>query len=119
MVRGEQDGFQLRVAIADVSHYVPVGSALDEEASIRGNSVYFPERVVPMFPEVLSNGLCSLKPEVDRLAMVCDMQIGRSGQLQDYSFYEAVIHSHARLTYTDVGAVIEQGWSPQVPARAW
>ena len=111
------DGFRLRVAIADVSHYVPVGSALDEEASIRGNSVYFPERVVPMFPEVLSNGLCSLKPEVDRLAMVCDMQIDRSGQLQGYTFYEAVIHSHARLTYTDVGAVIENGWSPHVPAE--
>ena len=110
-------GFQLRVAIADVSHYVPVGSALDEEASIRGNSVYFPERVVPMFPEVLSNGLCSLKPQVDRLAMVCDMQIDHSGQLQDYTFYEAVIHSHARLTYTDVGAVIEEGWSRQVPAE--
>ena len=110
-------GFQLRVAIADVSHYVPVGSALDEEASIRGNSVYFPERVVPMFPEVLSNGLCSLKPQVDRLAMVCDMQIDHSGQLQDYTFYEAVIHSHARLTYTDVGAVIEEGWSRHVPAE--
>ena len=111
------DGFQLRVAIADVSHYVPVGSALDEEASIRGNSVYFPERVVPMFPEVLSNGLCSLKPQVDRLAMVCDMHIDRDGQLQDYTFYEAVIHSHARLTYTDVGAVIQDGWSPHVPAE--
>ena len=102
-------GFTLRVAIADVSHYVPVGSALDEEASIRGNSVYFPERVVPMFPEVLSNGLCSLKPQVDRLAMVCDMHIDRNGQLRDYTFYEAVIHSHARLTYTDVGAVIQDG----------
>ena len=110
-------GFQLRVAIADVSHYVPVGSALDEEASHRGNSVYFPERVVPMFPEVLSNGLCSLKPEVDRLAMVCDMQIDHSGQLQDYAFYEAVIHSHARLTYTDVGTVIEEGRSRHVPAE--
>ena len=111
------DCFQLRVAIADVSHYVPVGSALDEEAGVRGNSVYFPERVVPMFPEVLSNGLCSLKPQVDRLAMVCDMHIDHSGQLQDYTFYEAVIHSHARLTYTDVGAVIEDGWSPHVPAE--
>ena len=110
-------GSQLRVAIADVSHYVPVGSALDEEASIRGNSVYFPERVVPMFPEVLSNGLCSLKPQVDRLAMVCEMQIDHSGQLQDYIFYEAVIHSHARLTYTDVGEVIEEGWSARVPAE--
>ncbi|MED5314863.1 MAG: ribonuclease R [Pseudomonadota bacterium] len=110
-------GSQLRVAIADVSHYVPVGSALDEEASIRGNSVYFPERVVPMFPEVLSNGLCSLKPQVDRLAMVCEMQIDHSGHLQDYIFYEAVIHSHARLTYTDVGEVIEEGWSARVPAE--
>ncbi|MDC3015829.1 ribonuclease R [Luminiphilus sp.] len=113
----QANGFQLRVAIADVSHYVPVGSALDEEASQRGNSVYFPDRVVPMFPEVLSNGLCSLKPEVDRLAMVCDMQIDHSGQLQDYAFYEAVIHSHARLTYTDVGTVIEEGWSRHVPAE--
>ena len=110
------DGFRLCVAIADVSHYVAVGSALDEEASLRGNSVYFPERVVPMFPEVLSNGLCSLKPDVDRLAMVCEMQIDSGGQLVDYSFFEAVIHSHARLTYTDVGAVIEQGWSERVPA---
>ena len=107
-------GFQLRVAIADVSHYVPVGSALDEEASHRGNSVYFPERVVPMFPEVLSNGLCSLKPRVDRLAMVCDMQIGPEGELTHYVFYEAVIHSHARLTYTDVGAVLANGESPNV-----
>ncbi len=109
-------GFQLRVAIADVSHYVPVGSALDEEASHRGNSVYFPERVVPMFPEVLSNGLCSLKPQVDRLAMVCDMQIGPEGELAHYVFYEAVIHSHARLTYTDVGAVLADGESPHVAA---
>ena len=110
-------GFQLRVAIADVAHYVPVGSALNEEASIRGNSVYFPERVVPMFPEVLSNGLCSLKPRVDRLAMVCEMEIDQHGQLQDYRFYEAIIHSHARLTYTDVGDVIESGDSPNVPAE--
>ena len=112
-----EGGFQLRVAIADVSHYVPVGSALDEEASYRGNSVYFPERVVPMFPEVLSNGLCSLKPRVDRLAMVCDMQIGPEGELAHYVFYEAVIHSHARLTYTDVGAVLTDGESPNVAAE--
>ena len=114
-----EGGFQLRVAIADVSHYVPVGSALDEEASHRGNSVYFPERVVPMFPEVLSNGLCSLKPRVDRLAMVCDMQIGPEGELVDYVFYEAVIHSHARLTYTDVGAVLADGESPNVAAERY
>jgi ribonuclease R len=115
----QEGGFQLRVAIADVSHYVPVGSALDEEASHRGNSVYFPERVVPMFPEVLSNGLCSLKPRVDRLAMVCDMQIGPEGQLTHYVFYEAVIHSHARLTYTDVGAVLTDGESPNVAAERY
>ena len=115
----QEGGFQLRVAIADVSHYVPVGSALDEEASHRGNSVYFPERVVPMFPEVLSNGLCSLKPRVDRLAMVCDMQIGPEGELAHYVFYEAVIHSHARLTYTDVGAVLTDGESPNVAAERY
>ena len=109
-----RDGFHLMVAIADVSHYVPVGSALDDEAALRGNSVYFPERVVPMFPEALSNGLCSLKPEVDRLAMVCDMQISRHGELQDYHFFEAVIHSHARLTYTEVAEVIAEGWSRHV-----
>ena len=106
----EGSGFRLWVAIADVSHYVQIGSALDEEAFNRGNSVYFPERVVPMFPEVLSNGLCSLKPNVDRLAMVCEMVIDAQGQVTDSSFYEAVIHSHARLTYTQDGAVLENGW---------
>ncbi len=103
-------GFRLMVAIADVSHYVSVGSALDIEASSRGNSVYFPERVVPMFPEVLSNGLCSLNPGVDRLALVCDMQINFSGMLEDYTFFEAVINSHGRLTYTEVAAEIEQDY---------
>ena len=72
-------GWRLWVAIADVSHYVRPGSALDEEAAKRGNSVYFPERVVPMLPEALSNGLCSLKPAVDRLAMVCEMELSRAG----------------------------------------
>jgi ribonuclease R len=110
----EGSGFRLWVAIADVSHYVQIGSALDEEAFNRGNSVYFPERVVPMFPEVLSNGLCSLKPEVDRLAMVCEMVIDAQGQVTDSSFYEAVIHSHARLTYTQVGEVLENGWHEDV-----
>ncbi len=105
----EGAGFRLWVAIADVSHYVGLGSALDEEAANRGNSVYFPERVVPMFPEVLSNGLCSLKPHVDRLAMVCEMQISDEGELLAYEFYESVIHSHARLTYTQVGQVLEAG----------
>ncbi|MGD2008676.1 MAG: ribonuclease R, partial [Cellvibrionales bacterium] len=103
------EGFRLWVAIADVSHYVAPGSALDDEAAERGNSVYFPERVVPMFPEVLSNGLCSLKPEVDRLAMVCELSIDAAGEVGSSQFYEAVIHSHARLTYTEVGQVLAQG----------
>ena len=101
-------GWKLYVAIADVSHYVKVGSALDAEAVERGNSVYFPERVVPMLPEELSNGLCSLNPHVDRLAMVCEMNMSKSGELLDYQFYEAVIHSHARLTYNKVSYMLEQ-----------
>ncbi len=101
-------GWKLYVAIADVSSYVKVGSALDEEAQKRGNSVYFPERVVPMLPEELSNGLCSLNPHVDRLAMVCEMSMSKSGELVDYQFYEAVIHSHARLTYNKVSYMLEQ-----------
>ena len=101
-------GWKLYVAIADVSHYVKVGSALDEEATKRGNSVYFPERVIPMLPEELSNGLCSLNPHVDRLAMVCEMTMSKAGKLVDYQFYEAVIHSHARLTYNKVSYMLEQ-----------
>lgn len=101
-------GWRLFVAIADVSHYVKVGSALDEEAVKRGNSVYFPERVIPMLPEELSNGLCSLNPLVDRLAMVCEMTVSKAGKLVDYQFYEAVIHSHARLTYTKVSQLLEK-----------
>ncbi|WP_312171808.1 ribonuclease R [Stutzerimonas kunmingensis] len=101
-------GFRLYVAIADVSHYVKVDSALDKEAVVRGNSVYFPERVVPMLPEQLSNGLCSLNPQVDRLAMVCEITLSKSGKMTDYQFYEAVIHSHARLTYNKVSAMLEQ-----------
>lgn len=107
-------GWRLWVAIADVSHYVRPGSALDREASERGNSVYFPERVVPMLPEALSNGLCSLMPKVDRLSLVCEMTVSRVGNLTDFHFYEAVIHSHARLTYTQVGEVLETGLCPQV-----
>ena len=106
-------GYRLYVAIADVSHYVKVGSALDEEALQRGNSVYFPDRVIPMLPEVLSNGLCSLNPQVDRLAMVCELQLNRSGKVQSYQFYEAVIHSHARLTYTQVSTLLEHGRSSE------
>ncbi|MCJ8170240.1 ribonuclease R [Atopomonas sediminilitoris] len=101
-------GWRLFVAIADVSHYVPVGSALDAEGKNRGNSVYFPERVIPMLPEALSNGLCSLNPLVDRLAMVAEMTISATGKLTGYTFYEAVIHSHARLTYTKVSQVLEK-----------
>jgi ribonuclease R len=109
--------WRLWVAIADVSHYVRPGSALDQEAANRGNSVYFPERVVPMLPEALSNGLCSLKPKVDRLAMVCEMELSRAGSLTGYRFYEAVIHSAARLTYTQVGEVLERGSHPEVDKR--
>ncbi|GAB3273398.1 ribonuclease R [Parahaliea aestuarii] len=110
-------GWRLWVAIADVSHYVRPGMALDEEAALRGNSVYFPERVVPMLPEALSNGLCSLKPKVDRLAMVCEMELGRSGKLKRFRFYEAVIHSHARLTYTQVGELLEEGWHRDIDGQ--
>ncbi len=95
-------GWCLWVAIADVSHYVKPGSALDREAQLRGTSVYFPDRVVPMLPEVLSNELCSLKPGVDRLAMVCELQLGRKGKVTSASFHEAVIRSAARLTYTEM-----------------
>jgi ribonuclease R len=101
-------GWKLYVAIADVSHYVKIDSALDAEAQVRGNSVYFPERVIPMLPEELSNGLCSLNPHVDRLAMVCEISISKTGKMTDYQFYEAVIHSHARLTYNKVSAMLEQ-----------
>lgn len=103
------NGWRLVVAIADVSHYVTAGTALDVEAHLRGNSVYFPGRVIPMLPEELSNGLCSLNPDVDRLCMVCDMQISARGKLNDYSFYPAVMRSHARLTYTKVAAMLVDG----------
>ncbi len=95
-------GWTLWVAIADVSSYVKIGTALDQEAQNRGTSVYFPEQVVPMLPKVLSNGLCSLNPDVDRLCMVCEVNIDAQGALEDYSFYEAVMRSHARLTYNKV-----------------
>lgn len=102
-VRG---GWNLYVAIADVSHYVRVNSPLDKEAINRGNSVYFPNRVVPMLPEKLSNGLCSLKPRVDRLCLVSEMQVSADGKLTRHSFYPAVMHSKARLTYTAVAAML-------------
>ncbi|MFT3931930.1 MAG: ribonuclease R [Spongiibacteraceae bacterium] len=101
-------GWKLWVAIADVSHYVKVSSALDREAQVRGNSVYFPDRVVPMLPEALSNGLCSLKPLVDRLCMVCEMTISADGKLTGYRFCEAVMHSKARLTYNIVWAMLDE-----------
>ncbi|MBI3432689.1 MAG: ribonuclease R [Hydrogenophilales bacterium] len=97
-----RSGFRLVVAIADVSHYVQPRDALDTEGYNRGNSVYFPRRVIPMLPEALSNGLCSLNPEVDRLSMVCDMRITTAGSIKEYRFYPAVIYSHARLTYNQV-----------------
>ena len=100
-------GFRLVVAIADVSHYVQVGDALDKEARERGNSVYFPRRVIPMLPEAISNGLCSINPDVERLAMACDMQIDAHGNIKKYKFFPAVMLSHARFTYTEVAAILE------------
>jgi len=101
------NGFRLYVAIADVSHYVKAKGALDVEALKRGNSVYFPRRVIPMLPEALSNELCSINPGVDRLCMVCEMELDAHGEFQSYRFYSAVMHSHARLTYTKVAAMLE------------
>ena len=100
-------GWKLVVAIADVSHYVTEGSDLDNDAIERGNSVYFPRRVVPMLPEALSNGLCSINPDVERLCMTCEMNIDSEGNLLDYKFYPAVMFSHARLTYTKVSQILE------------
>ncbi|MGE5825104.1 MAG: ribonuclease R [Bacteroidota bacterium] len=113
-VYAERDGrgFRLWVAIADVSHYVRHGDALDLEARERGTSVYFPRRVIPMLPEKLSNGLCSLIPEVDRLAMVCEMALTPRGAVAQFEFYPAVIRSHARLTYTGVWAMLSEGGAP-------
>jgi ribonuclease R len=91
-----------------VSHYVRLGSSLDKEALNRGNSVYFPGRVIPMLPEVLSNELCSLKPEVNRLTLVCVMTISQTGKITRFRFAEAVIRSHARLTYNEVYAMVKQ-----------
>ena len=101
-------GWKLWVAIADVSYYVRPKSALDTEAYNRGNSVYFPNRVVPMLPEKLSNGLCSLNPQVDRLCMVCEITLSAKGKMTDYQFYEAVMNSHARLTYNKVAKILEK-----------
>ncbi len=100
------NGWRLWVAIADVAHYVEIGSALDEEAIRRGTSVYFPDRVVPMLPEVLSNGLCSLKPKVDRLCLVCEMRIGADGKVSRSKFVEGVMCSSERLTYSQVNKLL-------------
>ncbi|MFN4104431.1 MAG: RNB domain-containing ribonuclease, partial [Tepidimonas sp.] len=104
---GRGKGWRLLVAIADVSHYVRNGSPLDIDAYDRATSVYFPRRVIPMLPEKLSNGLCSLNPGVDRLCMVCDMLIDAKGLVQAYQFYPAVMHSHQRFTYTEVAAILQ------------
>lgn len=109
-------GFRLYVAIADVAHYVKTGTALNQEAVDRGTSVYFPGEVVPMLPEVLSNGLCSLNPDVDRLCMVCCMDISQNGVIKKHDFFEGIIHSHARLIYDDVAAVIFENKEEGAPA---
>jgi len=101
-----ENGWRLWVAIADVSHYVETETALDIEARNRATSVYFPERVIPMLPEALSNGLCSLNPEVNRLCMVCEMFISHSGELKSHKFYDAVMCSSARLTYDEVQKIL-------------
>jgi len=101
-VKKTKKGFKLWVAIADVSYYIVKNSFLDKEAYLKGTSVYFPNMVIPMFPEKLSNGICSLNPLVERLAMVVEMEFNTSGELLDRKFYPAVIKSHARLTYTEV-----------------
>jgi ribonuclease R len=104
--KGDESGWRLIVAIADVSHYVKPGEALDVDAYERATSVYFPRRVIPMLPERISNGLCSLNPDEDRLALVCDMLITPAGDVQAYQFYAAVIRSQARLTYDEVAAIL-------------
>ncbi|MBF6616136.1 ribonuclease R [Pollutimonas thiosulfatoxidans] len=112
----KRPGWRLLVAIADVTHYVKPGDAIDENAVERGTSVYFPRRVIPMLPEALSNGICSLNPDVDRLVLVCDMVIAatgtKAGSISAYQFYDAVIHSHARTTYTDVWEALQQPTGP-------
>ncbi|MCS6811015.1 MAG: ribonuclease R [Tepidimonas sp.] len=115
---GRGKGWRLLVAIADVSHYVRNGSALDIDAYDRATSVYFPRRVIPMLPEKLSNGLCSLNPGVDRLCMVCDMLIDAKGQVQAYQFYPAVMHSHQRFTYTEVAAILQNTRGPEAQRHA-
>ena len=114
---GRAKGWRLLVAIADVSHYVQTGSAIDVDAYDRATSVYFPRRVIPMLPEKLSNGLCSLNPGVERLCMVCDMLINAKGEVHAYQFYPAVMFSHARFTYTEVAAILQNTRGPEAMQR--
>ena len=114
---GRGKGWRLLVAIADVSQYVHTGSGIDIDAYERATSVYFPRRVIPMLPEKLSNGLCSLNPEVDRLCMVCDMLINAKGEIHAYQFYPAVMWSHARFTYTEVAAILANTKGPEAARR--
>ena len=116
--RGKKpNGWRLLVAIADVSHYVKTNSPIDVDAYDRATSVYFPRRVIPMLPEKLSNGLCSLNPDVDRLCMVCDMLVTANGDVHAYQFYPAVMHSHARFTYTEVAAILANTRGPEAAKR--
>ena len=114
---GRGKGWRLLVAIADVSHYVETGSPIDVDAYDRATSVYFPRRVIPMLPEKLSNGLCSLNPDVERLCMVCDMLINAAGEIHAYQFYPAVMFSHARFTYTEVAAILSNTRGPEAANR--
>jgi ribonuclease R len=114
---GRGKGWRLLVAIADVSHYVETGSAIDIDAYDRATSVYFPRRVIPMLPEKLSNGLCSLNPDVERLCMVCDMLVSATGDVHAYQFYPAVMFSHARFTYTEVAAILSNTRGPEAAKR--
>ena len=114
---GRAKGWRLLVAIADVSHYVQTGSAIDVDAYDRATSVYFPRRVIPMLPEKLSNGLCSLNPGVERLCMVCDMLVNAKGEVHAYQFYPAVMFSHARFTYTEVAAILQNTRGPEAALR--
>ena len=114
---GRGKGWRLLVAIADVSHYVETGSAIDVDAYDRATSVYFPRRVIPMLPEKLSNGLCSLNPNVERLCMVCDMLVNAKGEVHAYQFYPAVMFSQARFTYTEVAAILANTRGPEAAQR--
>ena len=114
---GRTKGYRLLVAIADVSHYVKPNDALDGDAIERSTSVYFPRRVIPMLPEKLSNGLCSLNPAVDRLTLVCDMVVTMTGEVTAYQFYPAVMHSAARLTYNEVAAILGNTKGPEAGRR--